>query len=103
MQLPSEHVTPVGLIAVELVTNSLKYGTGPVAVQVRRTEQGVDILVEDSGPGFPADFSPGAGSSLGMRLVAALARRRDAVAISRSANTTLVTVHVTFAENGRQP
>ena len=34
MELPAEHVTPVGLIAVELVTNALKYGAEPIKVTV---------------------------------------------------------------------
>ena len=41
MLLPAEHATPVGLIVVELVTNALKYGAGPIAVQLRKTALGV--------------------------------------------------------------
>ena len=103
MELPSEHVTPVGLIAVEMVTNALKYGAGPIAVRVRRTAAGVDILVEDEGAGFPADFNPAAGSSLGMRLIAALARTRNPIEIGRLPTGTAVTVRVTFSEAARQP
>ena len=98
MQLPSEHVTPVGLIAVEMVTNALKYGAGPINVRVQRTSPGVDITVEDAGAGFAqADFAPGANRSLGMRLIAALARTPNAVTASRSAGKTVVTARVTFA------
>ena len=96
MELPSQHVTPVGLITVEMVTNALKYGAGPIAVRVCRTESGVDIVVEDCGAGFPPDFVPGAGRSLGMRLVAALSRTPDAVTVVRSADRTVVTARVTF-------
>lgn len=97
MELPSEHVTPVGLIAVEMVTNALKYGTGPIVVRVRKTTGGVDITVEDDGNGFPTDFNPGSRASLGMRLIAALARTPDAIAIRRLPQGTAVTVRVTFS------
>ena len=103
MQLPSQHVTPVGLIAVELVTNALKYGAGPIVVRVRRTEPGVDIAVEDGGAGFPAGFAPGAGRSLGMRLIAALSRTPDAVTIAREEARTVVTARVAFAAAASQP
>ena len=98
MQLPSEHVTPVGLIAVEMVTNALKYGAEPITVRVRRTALGVDITVEDAGAGFArADYVPGASRSLGMRLIAALARTPNAVTVGRADGRTVVTTRVTFA------
>ncbi len=98
MQLRSEHVTSVGLIAVEMVTNALKYGAGRISLHVRRTDRGVDISTQDEGTGFPAGFSPGAGSSLGLRLIGALARTRDAITVGGSAGATVVTVRVTFPE-----
>ncbi len=103
MQLPSEHVTPVGLIAVEMVTNALKYGDGAITVRVRRTEPGVDITVEDAGPGFAGDFNPGAGSSLGMRLIAALARTPNPITVSRLPTGAAVAVRVAFSEASRTP
>jgi two-component sensor histidine kinase len=98
MSLPSEHVTPVGLITVEMVTNALKYGAGGIGVRVRQTDAGVDISVQDDGPGFPDGFKPGGSSSLGMRLIAALARSRDAISVGKTETGTIVTVRVVFSK-----
>lgn len=98
LSLPAEHVTPIGLIAVELVTNALKYGAGPIAVTVREAPGGVDIGVRDAGPGFPAGFDAACSRSLGMRLVNALARTPAAVNVSGGPGWTVVTARVTFSE-----
>ena len=98
MLLPAEHVTPVGLIVVELVTNALKYGAGPTTVRLRKTAAGVDVTVEDCGKGFPPGFKPAASRSLGMRLVGALARGQDAFDIGAHAGGARVSVHVTLAD-----
>jgi two-component sensor histidine kinase len=82
--LSADRITPLGLITTELVTNALKYGAGRVLVSVRANEGGLTVAVEDEGAGFPEDFVPGEGGSLGMRLVCALARTPNAVAIDRS-------------------
>jgi two-component sensor histidine kinase len=96
MQLAVEQVTPLGLIASELVTNALKYGGGAISLRVIRTAAGVDIVAEDGGAGFPPGYVPGASRSLGMRLVVALARTPDPVSIDRVADKTQVTVRVTL-------
>ena len=102
MQLPAEHVTPIGLIAVELVTNAFKYGAGTVAMRVRPAEAGAEIVVEDEGAGFPPGFDQAARGSLGMRLIGALARTPDAIAVSRAPGRTRVTVRVAFPEPARE-
>ena len=97
MQLPPEHVTSVGLIVVELVTNAMKYGAGFIGVRVLRTGSGIDVVVEDEGDGIPPGMDMGFGGSLGLRLVAALARSADPIAISRHAGGSRVAVRVAFA------
>ena len=101
MTLPPEHVTPIGLIAVELVTNALKYGAPPIRVSVHRTAAGVEVVVSDSGAGFAAQPDVNARSSLGMRLIAAMARTPNAVTVDRRDGTTFVRVKVTFSAGGR--
>ena len=98
MDLPAEHVTPIGLIAVELVTNAIKYGSGAVALRVSPAEAGAEIAVEDEGAGFPPGFDASGRGSLGMRLIGALARTPDAITVSRAAGRTRVSVRVAFAE-----
>jgi two-component sensor histidine kinase len=97
IMLSADRITPLGLIATELVTNALKYGTGRVLVTVRANEGGLSVAVEDEGEGFPDDFVPGEGGSLGMRLVCALARTPNAVAIDRSVKFGRIIVQVASA------
>lgn len=100
MQLPAEHVTPIGLIAVELVTNAIKYGAGAIALRVSPAPGGVAMAVEDEGAGFPPGGEAGR-SSLGMRLIGALARTPDAITVSRADGRTRVSVRVAFPETAR--
>lgn len=66
-------VTTLGLVLTELVTNALKYGQGVVHVTFGQEPGGQAMLVvEDEGPGVPADFNPARSRGLGMRLVTGL-------------------------------
>jgi len=86
LRLSADQTTPLGLIASELVSNALKHGAGRVLVSLRSVAAGLQIRVEDEGPGFPADFVPQLSKSLSMRLVTALAKGDPAqsVVIDRS-------------------
>ncbi|MEJ1978980.1 MAG: histidine kinase dimerization/phosphoacceptor domain -containing protein [Acetobacteraceae bacterium] len=97
MTLSADSITPLGLITTELVTNALKYGSGQVSVQITRTPDGVEITVEDDGPGFPPEFEPARSRSLGMRLITALARTPNAIVIDREASGGRVSVRVALA------
>lgn len=66
----------LGLIAVELVTNSLKYAhpanvNGKIAIQCWRTDAEIVIQVSDDGIGFPDGFDPMSSPS-GLRIVRSL-------------------------------
>ncbi len=84
--LSADQTTPLGLITSELVSNALKHGAGRVLVSLRRVAEGLQIRVEDEGPGFPPDFVPQRSKSLSMRLVTALAKGDPAqsVVVDRS-------------------
>ncbi len=81
MLLTADQVTPLGLVVSELVTNAIKYGSGGIAVSLRRLITGLEVMVEDGGPGFPASFDPASRKGLGMRLVLALAKGDPGMAI----------------------
>ncbi|WP_185961270.1 PAS domain-containing protein [Telmatospirillum sp. J64-1] len=76
VELPTDTVVPLALIANELVTNACKYGAlesdNLVRVDFRRDGDGYRLTVSDQGPGLPVDFDPQRGKGLGMRLVQAL-------------------------------
>jgi signal transduction histidine kinase len=45
-------------IMSNLLSNALRYGQPPVSVRARRRGSELDVLVEDRGPGVPAEFVP---------------------------------------------
>ncbi len=98
MMLTADQVTPLGLVASELVTNALKYGEGRVKVGLRRVPAGLEVAVEDGGPGFPEAFDPRRKSGLGMRLIAALAKGEgiNAIKVDRSVAHSRVVVTMTL-------
>ena len=81
MMLTADQITPLGLVVSELVTNAIKYGSGGITVTLRRLPSGMEVTVEDGGPGFPASFDPSSRKGLGMRLVLALAKGDPTMAI----------------------
>ena len=77
-QWPAADAANLGLILVELVTNSLKYGAGTIDVSLERAGQDVlRLIVEDEGTGLPASFDPTASRGFGMRLVTGLLRSQQ--------------------------
>ncbi|TDH60762.1 GAF domain-containing protein [Dankookia rubra] len=83
-------VTTLGLVLTELVTNALKYGSGTVHVAFRQSiESQALLVVEDEGPGLPAEFDPARSCGLGMRLVTGLLKGRGGnLEVDRSAGHT---------------
>jgi two-component sensor histidine kinase len=74
--LPVDATLKLGLIATELLTNSIKYALrgrtdGRVSLSIKRPGGGVLLEVSDDGPGLPALGSTSGG--LGTRIVAILA------------------------------
>jgi two-component sensor histidine kinase len=71
----------IGLIVSELITNSLKHafpGGGPkrLSVALRKLEDGHAALeYRDNGVGLPPGFDPALKTSLGMRILSALAKQ----------------------------
>jgi two-component sensor histidine kinase len=56
-EIPSSLASPLGLIANELITNSVKYASGDITVRMEKTAPTRHLLsVLDDGPGLPAGF-----------------------------------------------
>jgi two-component system CheB/CheR fusion protein len=79
-----EKAIPVGLIANELILNSLKHGLpGGIgdlsvklsSVQTEGNRRRAELLVEDSGPGLPANLVPSDAESMGYQLIHLLVRQ----------------------------
>lgn len=89
---------PLGLIAVELYTNAVKYSAVPGSEAVIRVRLDIEngicrFSVEDSGPGLRGDaFSRPGGKTLGLTLVSTLARQIGADLTVNSTTGTQVTL-----------
>jgi PAS domain S-box-containing protein len=73
---------PCGLIISELVTNALKYAFrgiqgGEIKIEIEATEEGLRLLLEDNGIGFPKDVDFCNTGTFGLRLVHMLVKQLD--------------------------
>ena len=76
LKIPSVTAIPLGFIASELITNSIKYAKGKITVSLQTTPNGdCTLSVSDDGPGLPEAFDPAATHGLGMKIIAALVRQ----------------------------
>jgi two-component sensor histidine kinase len=66
---------PLGFIANELITNSVKYAKGNVIVEIETSPTTHSLSVVDDGPGLPADFDPARSNGLGMKIVRSLVKQ----------------------------
>jgi two-component sensor histidine kinase len=71
---------PFGLLMNELLSNCLEHGfpkgnAGTVHVTVRRTANGVRMVVNDNGIGLPNGFDPVKCTTMGLKLAAGLAHQ----------------------------
>jgi PAS domain S-box-containing protein len=76
LPLSLQVAVPLGLILNELLTNALKHSgaTSPrVEVRCEVDADQVSLLVGDDGPGFPPEFRLESATSLGLKIVTALA------------------------------
>ena len=98
VSLRPEQITPIGLITAELVTNALKYGAAPIGIRVKIAADEAEITVTDGGAGFPEGFDPTKTASLGMRLIAAMARRKDGITVEKLNTGTRIRVLCAITE-----
>jgi PAS domain S-box-containing protein len=85
VQAGMDQAIPCGLLLNELISNSLKHGfpgglAGKIRIELQAVNGGTDLrlCVTDTGVGVPEDFEARRGQSLGLQLVAELARQMQA-------------------------
>jgi two-component sensor histidine kinase len=72
---------PLGLIAAELLSNSMKYAHPagvPLKVSIacrRRRADALGFIYQDDGVGFPEDFDPARDGRVGMKFIKSLSER----------------------------
>lgn len=97
-----EQAVPCGLLVNELISNALKHAfpdgrRGDIRIEAHPLNGGPEIrlVVSDSGIGLPADFEEARQRSLGLQLVADLARQlRGTLNIQAGARTTFTLTFV---------
>jgi two-component sensor histidine kinase len=76
LKIPRVTAMPLGFIASELITNSIKYAKGRITVSLQTMPNGdCTLSVSDDGPGLPEAFDPAATHGSGMKIIAALVRQ----------------------------
>lgn len=76
LRIPTVTGIPLGFIAIELITNSIKYAKGRITVRLQTTfGKGYALSVSDEGPGLPEGFNPTATNGLGMKLISSLVKQ----------------------------
>ncbi|UXX96763.1 ATP-binding protein [Streptomyces sp. AD2-2] len=75
VQVSQRAVDLTQLVVSELVTNALTHGSGPVLMELRLTNDRVDVVVRDSDPTLPAAWAadPGRIGRHGLEIVKAVA------------------------------
>ncbi|WP_343525544.1 histidine kinase dimerization/phosphoacceptor domain -containing protein [Sphingomonas sp.] len=105
IEMNADTAIPIGLMLTELLTNAIKYaydergGRIDVALHVRDAH--LILSVRDQGRGLPADFDMKAASrhSLGMRMIASLARQlRGEVRFEDAAPGTCATLTMAYPQ-----
>lgn len=79
-----DKAVPLGLIATELLSNSLEHGfaqgeTGRLSVTLVRRDEGAVLRIEDSGKGLPDGFSLETAGSLGLTIARQFAEQLGGV------------------------
>ncbi|MEI6874474.1 MAG: histidine kinase dimerization/phosphoacceptor domain -containing protein, partial [Spirochaetota bacterium] len=78
--LPVEALAPLGIIANEVITNSMKHAfadraSGVITVSASILEGNVTVAIADDGPGIPASIDLATSSGFGLRLIGGLAKQ----------------------------
>ncbi|MGD0479307.1 MAG: PAS domain S-box protein [Terracidiphilus sp.] len=80
IHLNLEKAVPFGLLANELLSNSLKHAfpagkEGKISVSVHRVGDAVRMIIQDNGIGLPENFDTGSCKSMGLTLAQSLAHQ----------------------------
>jgi PAS domain S-box-containing protein len=100
--LALEQAIPCGLLATEILTNSIKHAfpdqqKGKVTLALTQTGTGITLDISDNGIGLPLSIELGQGNSLGMQLIPAFIAQLGAqIELNRSAGT-LYSIHFSSA------
>lgn len=96
IEIETDDTISIGLIINELITNSIKYAfpdkKGLIEVNLRREDKNLLLEVKDNGIGFPENFDPLSGKSLGFKIVKSLATKLKAELKVSNENGSLIQI-----------
>lgn len=76
VEVDTDQSISIGLIINELITNSIKYAfpnkSGEISITLKVINNKLELEIADNGIGFPEDFDPQSGKSLGFKIVKSL-------------------------------
>ncbi|MBC7851410.1 MAG: ATP-binding protein, partial [Chitinophagaceae bacterium] len=83
LNLDVDTVIPLGLVINELVSNSLKYAFkngqhGSVYISLKEKDNGLELVVKDSGQGYPVGMDSQQDKTFGLQLIQSFARKLKA-------------------------
>lgn len=96
--LALEQAIPCGLLATEILTNSIKHAfpdhqKGKVTLALTQSENRITLEIGDNGIGLPASIELGQGNSLGMQLIPAFISQLGAQIELNRHQGTLYSIH----------
>ncbi len=108
VELSPDKLTYLGLVAVELITNAVKYGfpderPGRITVRLTYRDGGLVFEVEDDGVGYDPEGTSPAASGAGSAIVRQFAQRLDATVEQVSSPGAGALVRLNIAENREGP
>lgn len=105
LRLDLDLATPLGLIVVELVSNSARHAflagaAGTISVSMHRLEHTFLLRVQDDGQGIPPEMDMQQTDTLGLQIVCNLVEQLDGVLEIERSNGTVVHIWVPIREEG---
>jgi two-component sensor histidine kinase len=103
ISVPIEVCVDFGLALTEILLNAYKHGGGPRSVELRREGDSATVVVRDAGPGFSAEAIPGAGDTLGFKIVSSVVRRHGGTFSTVTDNGAVVALTMPLAVSAVDP
>jgi len=99
IKLDIDTIMPLGLIANELLSNTLKHafkgrGNGKIDFKLQKQGKGLIMTIRDDGPGLPFEELPSRSKSLGLKLIRSFAEKLEAKIDIDNTNGAKISIHI---------
>ncbi len=98
-QIDAKKIFHIGIIINELITNAMKYAftekeSGILSISISKTENTIDLIVEDNGMGIPESIDINKNPGFGMRLIKMLTEQMEGSIKIENKTGTKITIKV---------